>query len=132
MRWFRAHARFGGKLALFALALQFALSFGHIHPEDIYGARATISAAAHAAAVANAENQRPGDPLSKDPSSKHSDDYCAICATMSLLGNSFVAAPPPLPVPQVFSRAVEHVDSVAVLVIAPRRAPFQSRAPPTA
>jgi hypothetical protein len=129
MRWFRANARFSGKLALFAMALQFALSFGHIHPEDIYGAQATVAAAVHAAsaAVAKAEKPRPGD-----PSSKHSDDYCAICATMSLLGNSFVAAPPLLPVPQVFSRAVEHVDSVAVLVIAPRRAPFQSRAPPTA
>jgi hypothetical protein len=137
MRWFRANARFGGKLALFALALQFALSFGHVHPEDIYGARATVSAAAHAAAVAKAEKPRPGDPSSKDPSSKdpsskHSDDYCAICATMSLLGNSFVAAPPLLPAPQVFSRAVEHVDNIAILVIAPRRAPFQSRAPPTA
>ena len=37
MRWFRAYRKFGGRLALFALALQFYLSFAHIHPDDIYG-----------------------------------------------------------------------------------------------
>ncbi len=37
MRWFRAYGTFGGRLALFALALQFYLSFAHIHPDDIYG-----------------------------------------------------------------------------------------------
>jgi hypothetical protein len=127
MRWFRANARSSGKLALFAMALQFALSLGHIHAEDIYGARATMAAATHAAsaAVANADKSRPGE------SSKHSDDYCAICATMSLLGNSFVAAPPQLFLPTAF-QAIEHVDTVATIVTATRRSPFQSRAPPTA
>ena len=37
MGWFRAYRKFGGRLALFALALQFYLSFAHIHPDDIYG-----------------------------------------------------------------------------------------------
>jgi hypothetical protein len=126
MRWFRANARFGGKVALFALALQFVLSFAHIHPEDIYGARATISAAAASAAVAKAEKALPGN-----HSSKHSDDYCAICATMSLLGNSFVAAPPQLLLPAVF-HVVEHADTIATIIVAQRRTSFQSRAPPTA
>jgi hypothetical protein len=128
MRWFRANARSSGKLALFAMALQFALSFAHIHPEDIYGARATIAAATHAAsaAVAKAEKPQPAG-----PSSKHSDDYCAICATMALLNNSFVAAPPQLPPPAAF-HAVEHGDTVAAISVAPRRTAFQSRAPPAA
>ena len=124
MRWFRANKTFGGRMALLALAVQFVVAFGHIHRDDIYGpARAAVAIAALV----------PGDsqPLPGDHPAKHSDDYCAICATMSLLGNSFVAAPPTLPLPSA-SHAVEQVDRVAVIFIAPRRAAFQSRAPPVA
>jgi hypothetical protein len=121
MRWFRANRVFGGRLALLALAVQLVLSFGHIHREDIYGpARPT----ALAQVLAGDHAQQPAD-----HSSKHSDDYCAICATISLLSTSFVAAPPLLPVPVAF-HAVEHADRVAIASIALRRAPFQSRAPP--
>ena len=124
MRWFRANKTFGGRLALLALAVQFVLAFGHIHRDDIYGS-ARVSAAI-AAPV-------PGDsqPLPGNHPAKHGDDYCAICATMSLLGNSFVAAAPPLPLPAA-SHAIEQFDRVAAIFIAPRRAAFQSRAPPTA
>ena len=124
MRWFRANRILGSRLALFALAVQFVLAFGHVHHDDIYGfAR---PAAAIAAAV-------PGDsqPLPANHPGKHSDDYCAVCATMSLLGNSFVAAAPALPLPAV-SHAIEQLDRVAAIFIAPRRAAFQSRAPPAA
>ena len=31
MNWFRKHLKHGSRLALFALAVQFALSFGHFH-----------------------------------------------------------------------------------------------------
>jgi len=31
MKWFRSHIKQGSRLALFALAIQFALSFGHFH-----------------------------------------------------------------------------------------------------
>jgi hypothetical protein len=31
MKWFRSNIKHGARLALFALALQFALSFGHFH-----------------------------------------------------------------------------------------------------
>ena len=31
MKWFRKHIKTGSRLALFALAIQFALSFGHFH-----------------------------------------------------------------------------------------------------
>ena len=37
MNWIRSNKRFGARLALFALTLQFYLSFAHIHPDDIYG-----------------------------------------------------------------------------------------------
>jgi hypothetical protein len=123
MRWFRANRVFGGRLALFALAVQLVLSFGHIHREDIYGpARPAVLAQV----PAGDQSQPPAD-----HSSKHSDDYCAICATVSLLSTSFVAAAPLLPLPVAF-HTVEHVNRAAIATIAPRRGPFQSRAPPVA
>jgi hypothetical protein len=124
MRWFRANRILGGRLALLALAVQFIVAFGHIHRDDIYGFART--AAAIAAPVPDG-----GQPLPGDQPAKHGDDYCAICATMSLLGNSFVAAAPTLPLPAA-SHAVEQFDRVAAVFIAPRRTAFQSRAPPAA
>ena len=131
MRWFRTNAKFGGRLALFALALQFVLSFGHIHAEDIYGPNGAPPRASAAAPGVVTAGLRLEKPLPANPSSKHHDDFCDICATIALLNNSFTAAPPQLPLP-LFSHVVEHVDSVAAVFIAPRRTPFQSRAPPAA
>jgi hypothetical protein len=127
MRWFRSNRKTGGRLALFALALQFVLSFGHIHREDIYGT--APAAAAPTTAALTSVDRLPSAP--SDPSSKHTDDYCAICATISLLSNSFVAALPQLPLPAV-SHVVDHDDYIAALSVPPRRTSFQSRAPPTA
>ena len=124
MRWFRANRIFGSRLALFALAVQFVVAFGHIHRDDIYGFART--AAAIAAPVPDGSQ-----PLPANHPAKHGDDYCAICAAVSLLGNSFAAAAPSLPLPAV-SHAIEQFDRVAAVFIAPRRAAFQSRAPPTA
>jgi hypothetical protein len=124
MRWFRANKTFCSRLALLALAVQFVVAFGHIHHEDIYGS--ARPAAAIAAVVADGSQ-----PLPANYPAKHNDDYCAICATMSLLGNSFVAAAPTLPLPSA-SYAIEQFDRVAAIFIAPRRAAFQSRAPPVA
>ena len=119
MRWFRANKTLCSRLALFALAVQFVLAFGHIHRDDIYGSARPTAAMA---AVPDGSQPLPA---------KHSDDYCAICATVSLLGNSFVATAPTLPLPSA-SYAIEQFDRVAIIFIAPRRAAFQSRAPPAA
>ena len=124
MRWFRANRTLGGRLALFALAVQFVVAFGHIHRDDIYGSARV--AAAIAAPVSDGSQPLPGNhPI------KHGDDYCAICAAVSLLGNSFAAAAPSLPLPAA-SQAIERFDRVSAIFIAPRRAAFQSRAPPAA
>jgi hypothetical protein len=127
MRWFRANAKFGGRLALFALAVQFVLAFGHIHPQDIYGPLNGVSSATLNALPAP-ENVHW---LSTDQASKQSDDFCAICAAVSSLNNSFAAEAPQLLLP-VASRAVLEPDRVAAIFVKPRRASFQSRAPPTA
>jgi hypothetical protein len=124
MRWFRANRTFGSRLALFALAVQFVLAFGHIHRDDIYGP-------ARPAAVTAAAVPDGSQPLPANHPAKHGDDYCAICAAVSLLGNSFAAAAPSLPLPSA-SYAIERFDRIAAIFIAPRRAAFQSRAPPAA
>jgi hypothetical protein len=111
----------GGRLALFALAVQLVLSLGHIHRSDIYGYGPPV--AASAATPFDHTQPKPGPP------SGHGGDYCDICATVSLLNSSFVAAVPQLPLPVAFRR-VEHHPSAAVVFVAPQRSPFQSRGPP--
>src|SRR5215467_11679709 len=113
MRWARAKRKYGGGLALFALALQFMLSFAHLHPEDIFGpgaASSTLPAAPRS------------QPLSADPDrTSHNDDYCAICATMYLLGSSSIPETPPLlPLSFVWQR-IERFDDTVATFVAPRR-----------
>ena len=121
MRWVRCHKRFGGWLALAALALQMVVSFGHVHLDGL-ARTSTIVVAAAAPGSPSLPDHQPGN---------EADDYCAICATIYLAANSFVPQAPQLALPFV-SQTIEHVDRVAVVFIAPRRAPFQSRAPPLA
>ena len=122
MRWFH-NRRVGSWLALSALALQLVVSFGHVHLDGvnrIYPAQAVSGSGAQS-------SQLPAPQPGKDAD----DDYCAICATIFLAANSFLPPAPQLPVPFV-SRPIEHFARGAVDFIVPRRAPFQSRAPPLA
>jgi hypothetical protein len=120
MRWIRAKLRAGAGVALFALTVQIALSFGHIHLGNVQ----------HASAIASTGTLPSGSTPTQHPLGD-ADDYCAICATIHLSATSFLTQPPQLPVP-FLSRPVEHFDCVAVISFSPRRAPFQSRAPPLA
>jgi len=124
MRWFRTNRGVCGRLALFALALQLFLSFGHIHRENIFG-----NSPAHA--VAAEALPAPDGSAPQGQKSHHADDYCAICATVSLLSHSFVAAAPQFAV-LLAARTIEHGDRVAAALITPRHFFFQSRAPPLA
>jgi len=126
MRWFRANRTFGGRLALFALAVQFYLSFAHIHPEDIYGPVNVPLSVASPIALPTAQVVSPSP---RDRITDYTDGFCAICASIYLLGTSFVPDAPRLPTP-IYAQAVEHSARFDGVFIAPRRAPFQSRAPP--
>jgi hypothetical protein len=124
MGWFRANSRLGGRLALFALAVQFFLSFAHIHPEDVYGSLKAPSVA-HSVSFATADREHFA---ASDQSAPSADDLCAICVSVSLLGNSFAAQSPKLPSPG--PQTAEHTALTVAFVIAPVWGPFQSRAPP--
>jgi hypothetical protein len=105
------------------MALQLALSFGHIHLEKFASGSVVTSVAA-----------------SKPPSSQQNPiqhpaneagDYCAICATIHLASSSLVPDASLLPAPFA-SRTIEHFSNFTFVFISPQRAAFQSRAPPLA
>jgi hypothetical protein len=111
--------RCGSYFALAALALQIALSFGHIHRHDLAGAAAT--------AVASAEPSRQIAPQLPD-----ADEYCAICASIFLVSTSFVPDAPQLPLPALLESPDRSIDVAFVVDVGLGRAPFQPRAPPLA
>jgi hypothetical protein len=114
----------GGRLALFALAVQFILAFGHIHPDDIYGSlNDPFPTQAISLATANQTQF-----LSSGQSTAAADDFCAICATVSLLSSSVAGDAPKLQLPEL--HAVERTTRALALVVIPQWRPFQSRAPP--
>jgi hypothetical protein len=134
VKWFRNNVRTGSRLALFALAIQFALSFGHFHGEIARAApaiQAGLADADLAIAAALAAQEAPSE-AAKQPSGHDTDQQksdCAICAVISLANNFLFAAPPLLELPQ----AVEllHLTTGAEFAhLGSLHPPFQSRAPP--
>jgi hypothetical protein len=123
MKWFRSQIKLGSRLALFALAIQFALSFGHSH--GIATAQAATAIQSSVVAPDAADRQ----PTSNHDSDQHPNDGCAICAVIALANAMLSATPPLLLLPQAaefFYRATdaEFVD------LNPARVVFQPRAPP--
>jgi hypothetical protein len=118
MHWFRARQSLSSYLALFALALQLALSFGHVHLDDLALGKTPITAAQKASDL--------GTPGGTVPDR---DEGCAICAVIGLAGTPLLPDAPALVFadsqhPAVFS------ELIALFVSDPRREHFQARAPP--
>ena len=109
-------------LALFALWLQLALSFGHYHAEDFAGLGAPSTRdAVHAAPLPSS----PFNPLSEGMA----HEACAICAAMALADSLVLPDPVRVatrPLPGCQSRATPEA---FVLTGTPHRL-FQTRAPP--
>lgn len=118
MNWFRKHVKSGSRLALLALAIQLALSFGHFHGEI---ARA---APAIQAGLADATVQPPAD----HDGDRHVAD-CAICAVLSLANNFLSATPPLLELPQAAS-LLQLTTRAEFAHLGTVHTAFQSRAPP--
>jgi hypothetical protein len=126
MKWFRSQIKHGSRLALFALAIQFVLSFGHFHA--IATAQAAPAVQSSIAAADSADRQLPS---SNHDSDQHPNDGCAICAVIALANAMLSATPPLLLLPKAveFSYRITdaefaHLDSARVV--------FQPRAPPIA
>jgi hypothetical protein len=82
MGWVRTNRRLCGALALLALAVQLALSFGHVHVRDFAGIPGTP--------VAHAQVSAPGGPDGR----VSDDNYCLVCATVALSGTLFLPTSP--------------------------------------
>jgi hypothetical protein len=116
MKWVRAKAKRLSLLALFALAIQLGLSFGHMHRDLSWPT-------SHTQAVASSSSS------SIPANQPDADDICAICFTVALASSVMHSAPPVLAVPAQFSRVTFDNSSLSSPSL-PRLAAFRSRAPP--
>jgi hypothetical protein len=136
MKWFRSNIKRVSRMALFALGIQLALSFGHFHGVAFATTAAPqVRAAVSESSVADSMTARVADtqsarqPASDHGSSEHSDDFCAICAVMAMANTALFATPPVLPLPQIldFARVITEGEFARV---ASASVAFQPRAPP--
>src|SRR5262249_44289277 len=127
MRWFRSRSRLGAYLALFALAFQLAVSFGHVHLERVAPLAAGASALAGAPPSAAGLNA-PSHPARRE---HLADDCCPLCPPIPLPRALVPAEMPSLPLPTVFGplgfEAAAEFD-----LTASQGALFRARAPPIA
>jgi hypothetical protein len=130
MRWLRSHIRLGSWCALFALAIQVAVLFGHAHRAD-FGWPSGFAPASAGLLTEQPAASPPTVPPAPTKPAGPAFDYCAICAVMNLAASAVPASAPGLPVPIVLgaSRFWTTPD------ISPAELPhllFQARAPPLA
>jgi Protein of unknown function (DUF2946) len=126
MDWFRSRARGTAFLALFALALQLVLSFGHLHLEQV------LFGSEHASKLVDGQptvGAASTDDSDEDHPKSHSGAYCAICAIVHLTRCLLISDPPSLLLPKSYlSLQFEPENEAAAVELA--CTPFQARAPP--
>lgn len=132
MKWFRSNIRHGARLALFAMLVQFALTFGHTHwavhaaPLAQSSLQQTDGAKGGAAIDrAAVRKQSPSSPDREHPG----DDHCAICAVVAMAGTIVFATPPVLLLPQAIDLLYRTTDAEFIHLKSAGTA-FQPRAPP--
>jgi len=128
MRWFHSNRLIGGGAALAALLLQLALSFAHLHPQDLFR---RLPGGAVSIAVYGGSDHRQAAPALQRESKAPPEVYCDICASINLVGSSQDSAVPGLPSPE-FLGTSRLALSNSPAPPARRHLLFQSRAPPTA
>jgi hypothetical protein len=137
MKWFRSNIKHGARFALFALAVQFALSFGHFHTVSAQASPAGqigpapvsfYPASSRLAANPAGESARPQPPSNPD-SDQQPADPCAICAVIALANTMLFASPPVLLLPQAVE-LLRLVTDAEFARLNSASAAFQPRAPP--
>ena len=118
MHWIRKNSRFGAWAAVFALAIQLVLSFGHVHLDNFQGTSSV---------TASASQPQPNTPADDDRGTGH--DFCAICAAINLTSSSVlptvVLPATPVDHPYTWAGALQSAQ-----VFERVQFPFQARAPP--
>lgn len=127
--WLRTFARrCGVYLALAALTLQLALSFGHIHRHDIVYpgfaySKSKVIGGGQASKMLEVRKQLPSGLVDDD-------EHCLICFSTLLLSTSFISDGPQHRPSSDFKVIDRFFDRIFDIVFGPDRSPFQSRAPP--
>ena len=130
MKWLRSNIKHGSRLALFALAIQFALSFGHFHGGVAQAAPAVQSGSANGLSLPDTVSEdAQQQPASNHDSDQQQGDVCAICAVLALANTMLFAAPPVLLLPQAVEILYLATDAEFIHLNSARVA-FQPRAPP--
>jgi hypothetical protein len=134
MKWFRSNIKHGARLALFALAVQFVLSFGHFHllaaSEAAPAVQSNLTQAVTAKGLTAAGDQaaQQQSPANHDPDQLPADN-CAICAVVAMASTVVFASPPLLLLPQAVEFLYLTTDAEFVHLKSAGTA-FQPRAPP--
>jgi hypothetical protein len=127
MRWFRSSGGGIAWLAIFALACQLVLTFGHIHTGSV---SLVSTALAISADRADGSASAPSSPAQKIPTGL-ARDFCAVCNHVSL-ANSLVLPVSPAAVPPISFTRELHWPSVATAFASRDHFHFNARAPPHA
>ena len=131
MRWFRLNIRLGSWSALFAITIQLAVSFGHLHPQGIVPTHANsiLVALFDEQSSINAPDTPAAPAIPRKSQHRTASDFCAICSLIQLTGTMLPAATPPLPQPIVLGRAL--LGRGDQLALAPsHRGLWHARGPP--
>jgi DUF2946 family protein len=137
MNWFRSNIKHGSRIALFGLAIQFALSFGHF--EGIAAQAGPALQSGTALSEVSYANKLPApdavsqsaqqQPASDHDSDQQPSDACAICAVIALANVALFVTPPLLLFPQAVEFLYLAADAEFVHLHS-ARVVFQPRAPP--
>jgi Protein of unknown function (DUF2946) len=130
MKWLRSNIKHGSRLALFALVIQFALSFGHFHGGVAQAAPAVQSGSANGLSLPDTVREdAQQQPAPNHDSDQQQGDVCAICAVLALANAMLFATPPLLLLPQAIEILYLSTDAEFIHLNSARVA-FQPRAPP--
>jgi hypothetical protein len=122
----RSNKRWGAWCAIFALAIQFVLSFGHVHADGFIQAPGIVSSF-----FDSAQDVAP-DTADKSVPRKHVGfgHYCATCAAIHAGGLLPTGLPAPWPLPVATDQlTVNRIETILAGSFEPL---FQARAPPFA
>jgi hypothetical protein len=123
MRWFRSKLHLGSRLALFALAVQVMLSFGHVHLDNLAPASTRSALAIGSGKVLLSEQA----PIRGSGAALDAD--CPLCALIHLVATAAPAVAPALPLPPR-SNSIRLQAAVELASASPPHLLFQARAPP--
>ena len=125
MRWFRSNGGGVAWLAIFALACQFVLTFGHVHSGTAISAALAISADA-----SDGSAGVPSSPAQKVPTGL-AQDFCAVCNHIGL-ANALVFPVSPATIPPISFSRESQWPLVAIVFASRDHIHFNARGPPRA